>query len=386
MEITGIIGASVLLFFAVYGFVLVVGGSFYRAPKHEVSPLPTIQVLLPAYRPDPVFLKVLKSLKVAIKGHPVDVLILFQQADDAIVKASKKYGFASVSKNFDHLPGNSYRHALQYLCKEHVDEWTHKYTLIFDKDNLVDKDFFNQLQHISLENYHYVQGVRKPIKTTDGIQLFDAISERYNDLMLRKGKLQLGGALEISGSAALIQTNLFKYAIKRMDEKAPGYDKNFMVKLLTSPVKLKTTFSEKLMVFEEKTAEIENYRSQRLRWFGEQYFNALYNFKTLMASALTQGKFRSLDYWITLIRPPRSLQLMASALLVPIDLINGSLGYLSLPFLFNLTSFIVVAFPIMSRSKVKQLFKGARAVIVSNLVTSMTSLKRKYLNTFIHTR
>ena len=386
MGLIGIIVTLILLFFATYGVVLVIAGSFYQSKKDEEAVLPPIRVLLPAYKPDGVFLKVLESLKASIKNHPIEVLILFQQVDESIVEASKEYGFPFIKRNFDHVPGNSYRHALQFLCDEHLDENRHRYTIIFDKDNLVNSNFFDELSKVGVTNYHIVQGTRKPIKTTDGIQLFDAISERYNDLMLRKGKLQLGGALEVSGSAALIKTNLFKYAIQQMDEKAPGYDKNFMVKLLTSSLNLKTTFCEEAFVVEEKTAEVENYKAQRLRWFGEQYFNAFYNFKPLVTAAFDRGKWRSLDYWITLIRPPRSLQLVVSFLLVGVDLLDGSLGYLSLPFILNALSFTIVAIPLMTKQQVIQLFTGAFNVLLSNTITSITCLKKKYQNTFIHTR
>ena len=204
--------------------------------------------------------------------------------------------------------------------------------------------------------------------------------------MLRKGKLQLGGVLEISGSAAVIEAKLFKYAISQMDEQAPGYDKNFMVKLLTGPMKLKTTFNDQLIVREEKTTEIENYQSQRLRWFGEQYYNAFFNSKDLLKAAFIHGKFRSLDYWLTLVRPPRSLQLAASLLLTAFDILDLQLSYLSIPFLFSVFCFLIIAVPIMKRTQIKQLFMGINKVLYSNIITSAKCLKKKYRNTFIHTR
>ncbi|NQZ78814.1 MAG: glycosyltransferase [Ekhidna sp.] len=387
MDLIAFFITSILMFFAMYGLVLVLAGTTHKTRTvKKASSLPTIKVLLPAYKPDQTFLKVLASLYKAKKDYPVDVFILFQEADADIVKESTKYGFDYVERQFSHLPGNSYRHALQFICEEHLDENSSEYTLILDKDNIMDEGFFDQLARVSLQEYHLVQGVRKPIEISEGIQLFDAISERYNDLMLRKGKLQLGGVLEISGSAAVIKTELFKHAIMQMDEKAPGYDKNFMVKLLAYPTKLKTQFCDQLIVREEKTAEIENYQAQRLRWFGEQYFNAFFNAKSLLNTAFLKGKFRSLDYLITLIRPPRSLQLVASTLLAINDLIDGNLSYLSIPFVFNLVSFVIVALPLMKPKVLKQFLFGLHKIIVSNLVTSLTCLKEKYQNTFIHTR
>jgi len=386
MELLGIIITSILLFFAVYGLTLVVAGSSYKAKKAPKSTLPSIKVLLPAYQPDAIFLKVLESLEKAKKNYPVDVFILFQHADKEIVNASLKYGYGHIEKAFDHLPGNSYRHALQYLCAEHLSETSHEYTMILDKDNIVDESFFDQLSRIAVTDYHVIQGARNPLKTTEGIQLFDAISEKYNDLMLRQGKIRLGGALEVSGSAAVIKTDLFKKAITNLDEKAPGYDKNFMVRLLSHSEKLNTTFVEDMKVYEEKTAEIENYQSQRLRWFGEQYFNAVYNFIPLVKNAFLKGKFRSLDYWFTLIRPPRSLQLVITALFSAFDLIDGNLGYYSLPFLCNIVSFGIVALHIMKLSQLTQFAGGVVSILKSNLLTSIVCLQKRYLNTFIHTR
>lgn len=386
MDLISIIFTSLLTFFAVYGFVLVVAGTAHKSKTEEIKELPGIKVILPAYKPDTTFLKVLESIKTAMKKHPIDAFILFQEADASIVESSLAYGFKYEQKRFDHLPGNSYRHALQYLCKHHIDGSTHKYVLILDKDNIIDENFFDRLASLSINRFHIIQGIRKPIKTTEGIQLFDAISERYNDLMLRKGKVQLGGALEISGSAAVIKTQFFKYGVNNMDEKAPGYDKNFMVKLLSSSVKLSTQFDDQLIVREEKTSDIGNYQSQRLRWFGEQYFNAFYNGPILLKAAFERGKFRSLDYFFTLIRPPRSIQLVASVVMAALDLIDLNPGYLSLPFVINAISFGVVAIPITKPHQVIQLVKGIGRVLVTNMITSFTCLKKKYQNTFIHTR
>ena len=377
---------SVLLFFTAYGLILVIAGLTYKTKIGNADALPSIRLILPAYKPDEIFLRVLESVQRAKKNYPVDVFILFQESDQQIVDNSKKYGYEFIEKSFSHLAGNSYRHALQYVCEHHINEQTHQYTLILDKDNIMDADFFDRLKRCSLSSHHIVQGVRKPLDTTQGIQIFDAISERYNDLMLRKGKLKLGGVLEISGSAAVIDSKLFKYAINQMDDQAPGYDKNFMVKLLTGPVRLKSTFNDQMIVREEKTAKVENYEAQRLRWFGEQYYNAFFNSRDLLKAAFLYGKFRCLDYWFTLIRPPRSLQLIACFLLVVLDLLDLQFSYLSLPFLFSMTCCLIIALPIVERKQIKQLLIGLNKVLYSNMITSAQSLKKKYRNTFIHTR
>ena len=152
MELIAITITTILLFFAVYGMILVLAGMTHKTKEGKLSQLPTIKLLLPAYKPDQTFLKVLESIKIAMKKYPVEVFILFQEADQDIVKASKAYDFEYTEKSFSHLDGNSYRHALQYLCDEHLDSLTHQYTLILDKDNIMDPDFFDRLATASLHS------------------------------------------------------------------------------------------------------------------------------------------------------------------------------------------------------------------------------------------
>ncbi len=389
MELILQILAGLLLFFVFYTFIMVIAGSFYKVKRpvnSGKSELPTIKVILPAYKPDRIFLTVLEQLKKAISNHQIEVLILYQNADKQLVADASKFGFPYVERSFDHLPGNSYHHALKYLADHHIDVEDTDKVMILDKDNIIQTDFFERLSELPVDKYSIIQAVRKAIKTGKGLQVFDAISERYNDMMLRRGKCVFGGTLEISGSAALINASLFIDAIHRLDPKAPGFDKNFMVNLLTNDERLNTAFDDSLVVFEEKTADTQNYQSQRLRWFGEQYFNALFHFKLLLKSALLEGKWRCLDYWLTLVRPPRSIQLVASFLLVVIDLFDTELSWISLPFLLSSISLALVASPIIDRNNFKSLFVGIPKIFISNLSTSISCLKEKYLGKFIHTR
>ena len=386
MEIIITTFALILLPFALYRMVLVVAGTMYKDQTGNISTLPSIKVLLPAYAPSPIFIDVLSQLKKAIATYDIDVFVLFQNADQSIVEASATFGFRSEHRNFDHRRGNGYHHALKYLCGYELDSDSHAYTMILDKDNLIAPDFFERLAKLDLTNFDVLQGIRKPINIDSDFQLFDAISERYNDLMLRSGKCVLGGVPELSGSAALIRTDLFKQIIDQLDPKAPGFDKNFMVHLLTNPDAPVASYDRQLIVHEEKTANEANYRSQRLRWFGEQYYNAFHSTGTLLGKFLSKGRWTCLDYWMTLVRPPRSLQLVVSCLLFTADLLTGGPGMASLPFLFNAFSFIVVAFPFLTRQRLQLLISGTWKVIKGNLLTSISCLRAKYLGRFIHTR
>ena len=67
--------------------------------------------------------------------------------------------------------------------------------------------------------------------------------------------------------------------------------------------------------FRRKTTDLEAHNPQRLRWFGEQYYNALYHARDLVASAFRYRRLAAFDYLLTLWRPPRSLQVVITPML-----------------------------------------------------------------------
>lgn len=379
--------ALTLIIFGVYGTLMVISGCL-KKKKQKLSKAeyePVIQVLVPAYKADDKFEKVLFALKEAIAKYPIEVLVVLQECEQKILDWTKASGFEYVNKRFSHLGGNSYQHALKWIFKERLSEEA-EYVMILDKDNVMDIHFFDSIYETDFSLYDVVQGVRKEQTLSAGIQVIDALSERYNDLMLREGKVVLGLPLEVSGSAALIRKELFKHAILNLDTRAPGFDKNLMVNMLARNGKLKTIFRADMVVYEEKTSTSDNYRSQRLRWFGEQYYNAVYHFKTLFMASLNHRSLAPADYWFSIVRPPRSIQLVVSFLLVAVDMLDLQPSLWSVPFLLNGLGFGLVARGILTFKNLKRFALSAPLVIWQNIFTSINALQKKYQGTFIHTR
>jgi len=78
---------------------------------------------------------------------------------------------------------------------------------------------------------------------------------------------------------------------------------------------VRATFLPQCIVTEEKTNNISNHNPQRIRWFGEQYYNAIHHSGTLLRAAFQFRRPAALDYLITLCRPPRSIQVVISPIL-----------------------------------------------------------------------
>jgi len=119
---------------------------------------------------------------------------------------------------------------------------------------------------------------------------------------------------ELSGSALLFKIEAFNIATRNLDARAPGMDKNLLIQLLLANKKI--SYVPDAQVLEEKTDNNEVIKKQRIRWFGNQYFNAFYWGKAL----LLKGKPATLDYAITLYRPPRSIQMVILPILASLEI------------------------------------------------------------------
>lgn len=390
---------SYLVFYCLYSAFLMFFGLGYKSKKNAGDQqVPEVLVLLPAYRPDPIFKNVVDQIdKLNISSDTkVNVMCLMQHGEAELTEYVKNQGYWVVEKTFDHLDGNSYHHALNFLTDQIQDRIDKKeiapsYVVILDKDNLIDADFLMNIPRNYWGKYDFIQGRRTPISTEDGAEVFDAISECLNDTMFRSSMHRLSMMPEISGSAALIKPAVFCQAIRKLDAKAPGYDKNFMVQLLD--LNASGAFVPESYVSEEKTADLDNLKSQRLRWFGEQYYNAIYNFKNLMNMTF-KGNFSAFNYLLVLWRPPRSVLFSMVPLLGLVD----AIAYLAfdsyqfdLPYLFLSATLMVLAIVVFmvyngySKSFISKLsmFFGFVKTISSSAAGSM---KRKNMGKFIHTR
>ena len=405
-----------LTFYSVYWLVTILLGMMYRPPRpsllnilmgvmtrprlpdEENASNPEILLILPAYKPGKIFRKVLVALQRAIGKRNIKVYVLLQEADPHFCQHVEACGFMVEEQTFSHLPGNSYHHALHHIVSR-VHEWRQlgiidpRFVMLVDKDNLLDADFFQFITPQDYRQYDVIQAKRSSINADGDVSFFDTISEGLNDTMFRSAKSFTRGTIEISGSGALIKTELFLETIDRLDGNAPGYDKNFMVQVLSASYTAKTTYLPYVQLYEEKTSDMSSYNPQRVRWFGEQYYNAFYSAGQLLRAFLKHGRFSALEYLLLLWRPPRSLQILLVPLLGVTELgayvWQGS-WWLGFPYMLSSTVALVGAASIfLTRERLLlRSFRHAMALprlAVNNTLNAGNSLKKENHGTFIHT-
>jgi Glycosyltransferase like family 2 len=396
-------GMLIAIYFCFYGFywlVLVLAGK-EKVNRHAslYQDNPEVLLVLPAYQPGPIFLKVLDAVATASRNRNIKTFVLLQHADSKYGDYARQKGFWVESKEFDHLPGNSYQHALRYITqrinsKQNLGSINPEFVMLLDKDNLIAPDFFSHIPPHVYDQFDIIQGKRLSLSTTNAVSFFDHMAERLNDTMFRYAKQNLACMIEISGSGALIETDLFIDTIQRLDKQAPGFDKNFMVNLLDSKREVRTIFWPACTLQEEKTSAIEAHNPQRIRWFGEQYYNALYHGSQLMNSAIRHKRWAPVDYLLTLCRPPRSVQVMLVSLLALLELGIYALTnnwVLMLPVMViaaSLQSIALTIFVIRQKALLKSLRYSLRLPMLAiyNFGNAIKSIRKENQGKFIHTK
>ena len=386
----------VILFYSGYWLITVIVGLLpsknnLRGVNANLSTSPNHLIILPAYRPDGTFLKALESLEYErLTGS--HVYILFQQASLEIVEKVRLLypNYSIEERRFDHLDGNSYQHALRYISgKIKRSNQKYEYIMILDKDNIVQPGFFQRMISAARLGYDLIQSRRAAIKIENSMQVFDTLSEHLNDIMFRSFRSKMGFVPEISGSGAMVRTNIFLKCIDELDPKAPGFDKNFMINLLIWFPKTQSIYLKDAVLLEEKTKSNQVHKNQRIRWFGEQYYNVWFNGGRLMYQVL-KFNFSALDYLIILSRPPRSVFMAVVALLGTMDLLIWGLAWVSTPLLFIgflMTSLSLGLAMLSSGMGFRSiLYLGSfPKLVLYNIKSSFSSMKKENRGIFIHT-
>ncbi|ACF12859.1 Glycosyltransferase-like protein [Chloroherpeton thalassium ATCC 35110] len=387
-------------FYSFYWMATILFGVLYKPPKFDSkssSEVKDILVLLPAYKPNRFFLTVLESLTKSIEGQShIKPIILLQEASPDLSLAVKQFDFYTLEKAFSHLSGNPYHHALKFLSAHIAAQtergiWSPSHVVILDKDNLVDGDFFHELEAGFKSGYDLVQGQRLPLAAQNATQSFDATSEALNDVMFRAAKSKLGMMLEISGSGFGVRYDIFADAVAGLDGVAPGMDKNLMVGLLKH--NLKSVYNPRAKVFEEKTESEAAIKKQRTRWLGVQYYIAMRYGWQLILFGLKTGRLSPIDYAISLYRPPRSLQLFVVPILAVAEsiilAIYGKLPY-SIPGMLLSLGMLFIAFVLFIshtngwKNLSAMMFKLPKFAL-NNLFSMLEGVKSKNRGKFLHT-
>ncbi|AKA69657.1 glycosyl transferase family 2 [Clostridium scatologenes] len=296
---------------------------FYKKEDKEAEnckPEKKFALLVAAHDEEMVIGKIVDSLKEL--DYPKDLYDIFVIADnctDKTAEIARKHGGNVYERNVSDKRGKGY--ALEWMFAR-VFKMDTKYDAIaiFDADNLVSKNFLNEMNYKLLKGYKVVQGYIDSKNPDDSwITQSYSISFWTANRLFQLGRSNLGLSSQIGGTGFCMDTETLKklgWGSTCLTE-----DLEFTCKLVLNGHKV--GWAHNAIVYDEKPLTLKQSWNQRKRWM--QGFADVFSrfFVRLMKKAVKERSFITLDCALYTMQPYFTLFMAASAL---ISLIKGFSG------------------------------------------------------------
>lgn len=238
----------------------------------------------------------------------------------------------------------SHRYAISHFIRVH-DRIT-----IIDSDNLIDKNYLNQLNLKFDQKFVAVQGIRKAKNLNTTLSCLDAARDIYYHFYDGKMLFELGSSATLSGSGMAFDLKIYSDFINNNQIEGAGFDKVLQAWLVKQNYRI--AFSENAIVYDEKTSKSEQLIQQRSRWINTWFKYFKLGFSILFVGIKNFNKNQFL-FGIVLLRPPLFIFLIFALLALCINVLLGFfLGFIL--WAIGLLIFIVAFFVALMNSEADQ--------------------------------
>jgi len=210
----------------------------------------------------------------------------------------------------------SHAYAMDHFIRKH------DYLTIIDSDNLVDKDYLNNLNQAVEAGYHAVQGLRAPKNLDTTISALDAARDIYYHFYDGKLLFESGSSATLSGSGMAFKVALYRNFLESNSVTGAGFDKVLQFWLLKNNQRI--SFVENAIVYDEKTSNSQQLVQQRARWINTWFKYSKFGFVLLFKGILSLSINRIL-FGVVLLRPPLFIFLLLSMLCIFINLMTWNI-------------------------------------------------------------
>ena len=196
---------------------------------------------------------------------------------------------------------------------------------IIDSDNLVDADYLNELNTLFDEGYIAVQGLRKAKNLDTTVACLDAARDMYYHFFDGEALFRLGSSATLAGSGMAFTTALYKECLERLDITGAGFDKVLQNEIVGRGNRI--AFTEKAIVYDEKTSNSDQLVKQRARWINTWFRYFTFGFR-LAGQGIVKMDWNRLLFGIILLRPPLFIFLLLSVMFMTANIFISLTGVL----------------------------------------------------------
>jgi cellulose synthase/poly-beta-1,6-N-acetylglucosamine synthase-like glycosyltransferase len=255
-------------------------------------------------------------------------------------------------------------------------ERPHNFLTIIDSDNLVDPGFLSALNLEFSKGFQAVQGVRKAKNMNTMYACLDAARDLYYHYYDGKVLFELGSSATLAGSGMAFSTALYKNALENEVIEGAGFDKVLQFKIVQDNHRI--AFSEKAIVYDEKTSRSDQLVKQRSRWINTWFKYMKFGFK-LLSSGVKSFSGNQILFGLVLLRPPIFIFLALSFTFMITNLFVDRT--ISLIWLASLFAFVVGFFIALNRSNAdSRIYKSLVGIPVFIFYQIISLMKSKKAN------
>ena len=187
----------------------------------------------------------------------------------------------------------------------------HERLTIIDSDNLVDTGYLIELNKLFDQGYIAVQGLRKAKNLDTTVACLDAARDMYYHFFDGEALFRLGSSATLAGSGMAFTTALYKECLEQLDITGAGFDKVLQKEIVGRGHRI--AFTEKAIVYDEKTSNSDQLVKQRARWINTWFRYFSFGF-TLIGKGIVKFDWNRFLFGVILLRPPLFIFLLLSVL------------------------------------------------------------------------
>jgi cellulose synthase/poly-beta-1,6-N-acetylglucosamine synthase-like glycosyltransferase len=194
----------------------------------------------------------------------------------------------------------------------------HERITIIDSDNLVDPNYFVELNKLFDSGFEAVQGVRKAKNLNSDLACLDEAGDIYYRYIDRFLLFNVGSSASLAGSGMAFSAKLYVEALNGQQISGAGFDKLLQYQLVDSETRI--AFARNAVVYDTKTSKSKQLVEQRARWINTWFKYVLWGLK-MMLSSISDLSWNKFVFSIMLLRPPLFLLFSLAFVVAVIDVI-----------------------------------------------------------------
>lgn len=211
------------------------------------------------------------------------------------------------------LGGNVRSH---FYAIEHFQR-KHDYLTIIDSDNIVDTHYLDEMNAVLSQGFSAVQGLRAAKNLDSQYASLDAARDIYYHFYDGKVLFTVGSSATLSGSGMTFSTELYRQCLANRDVSGAGFDKVLQYEIVRRGHRI--AFSEKAIVYDQKTTRPAQLVNQRARWINTWFKYARFGFRVLGLGLKRLNRNQAV-FGLILLRPPLFMFLILSVICAILNL------------------------------------------------------------------